>query len=1149
MTNPEVINTKEYSEVAVKVKDAFALYTSARYKEALEIFDELCRANAAGTTSYRFIRDLCLQQISEPEGTPDITSIEEEVDDQLREEIETIQSQGLFDAEYYRNSYPDLSQFNDNECIIHYCRYGYKEDRRPIDGFYPNYYLQRLKEKGITVEGNPLLFFARKEKRERDSRLTGAFLYPDWRCKHVGSVHFDPESEDFESDAAFLRTVRIAVFCHVHYLDAVEPTLANLNCLSSCADFHFTSTSESTLSSMRGYYQKNFNKGDRSAIFTLYPNKGRDMLPFVTALKQSGEVYDYILKVHGKRSADSEIISGNDWRDHCLQNLVGSASNVKTVIKAFENDQRLGVLYPPHFQPVFQYCTWGSSLEVNTARDLHDSLLLDRDKEKIIDFPSGSMFWARPEAIAYWIQLIDPDKVEPEPLPRDGTSLHFFERAIPYALNAAGFGHIQHINRSYTTSVEVRTTPLVQFKDIIKWKVKQTKGFSEDALAGKINLNLNHPSPVCSIVIPVYKNYMMTLQCLCSIYLAKEDAPIEVIVVDDCSPEHLNIPLSRYGVTVIRNQQNLGFVGSCNAGAALAKGRSIVFLNNDTIVLNNWLEPLLEMLDTPDVGIVGSMLVYPDGSLQEAGGCIWQDGNGLNYGRNDNPNDPKYNFTREADYCSGASLAIRTSDFRELGGFDIDFSPGYYEDTDLCFKTRQSGKRIIYEPRSKVIHLEGKSSEDSPTGGMKKHQEINKTTFVRRWSNVLLRHTKPHQDRFFHNRSKKAKVLVLDSFLPTPDKDSGSNDLVLAMQIFDNAGFEVTFMPTWEVGFNPRYLDLLQKSGVRVYTQEYQYHCPEWIRSLNGEFNLCMILRYDNFHRFANIVRDVNPGIKLVFDTVDLHYVREGRQSSHEGNGASHPHIANLKAAEFQAINGSEHTFVRSEFELNLLRESPSVASNTVSILPICREIHRPCNQFDQRDGILFVGGFKHSPNLDAVRYFIEDVYPKIQAIDSMIKITIAGSHSELLRREVSGLDQPNICIIGYVEDLTATMESYRLSMAPLRFGAGTKGKVISSFCHGLPCVATSVASEGMVGVQEGHHLLIQDNPDDFARACVRLHNDPVLWDLISKNSLDYAQDNASISAMSRHLLNPVSRLLAMDAHDNPHAEPRIKELASLRHK
>ncbi|HYP01720.1 MAG TPA: glycosyltransferase [Pyrinomonadaceae bacterium] len=255
------------------------------------------------------------------------------------------------------------------------------------------------------------------------------------------------------------------------------------------------------------------------------------------------------------------------------------------------------------------------------------------------------------------------------------------------------------------------------------------------------------PLPSASIIIPVHNKVDYTEKCLEQLLQTlPPNFRGEIIVVDDASTDETPAALLRWTQTdgrirVLRNEQNKGFIGSCNAGAEAAHADVLVFLNNDTLPQPGWLPPLLRVLrERPDAGAVGGKLIYPDGTLQEAGGIVFSDGSGCNFGRNDkSPNAPLYNFLREVDYCSGALLATPRTLFLSLGGFDSRYAPAYYEDTDYCFSLREMGRKVYYQPESVIIHFEGVSSGTDVKRGVKSFQTVNRVKFVEKWQHALKR--------------------------------------------------------------------------------------------------------------------------------------------------------------------------------------------------------------------------------------------------------------------------------------------------------------------------------------------------------------------------------------------------------------------------
>lgn len=331
--------------------------------------------------------------------------------------------------------------------------------------------------------------------------------------------------------------------------------------------------------------------------------------------------------------------------------------------------------------------------------------------------------------------------------------------------------------------------------------------------------------PEVSVVVPVYGKLDFTLRCLVSLGARTERTPFEVIVVDDASPDDTERTLSDVpGLRYARNEVNGGFITSCNRGAEMARGRYVCFLNNDTVVLPGWLDELVETARrVPLAGLVGSRLIYPSYALQEAGGLVWRDASAANYGNGRDPFHPRYGYLRDVDYCSAASVLIEKALFDEVGAFDRRYAPCFYEDTDLAFKVREAGRRVLVQPASRVVHFEGATAGTDLTTGPKKHQVVNRGVFLERWRTVLAGHgaegdTSPSE----LDRWSRRTVLVLG-----PD-DEPAGPLMTRLSHLRATRCRVAYVPLRSLGpldVAPRragVVDALQRAGVEATFAPYE---------------------------------------------------------------------------------------------------------------------------------------------------------------------------------------------------------------------------------------------------------------------------------------------------------------------------------------
>ena len=610
---------------------------------------------------------------------------------------------------------------------------------------------------------------------------------------------------------------------------------------------------------------------------------------------------------------------------------------------------------------------------------------------------------------------------------------------------------------------------------------------------------VRHDQVEVSIVIPVYNQVEFTHACLASLQWHSGDIPYEVIVVDDGSTDDTTKFIGAIpGVTYLQAEKNSGFIATCNRGADAARGKFLVFLNNDTTVTEGWLTALWETFDfEPQAGLVGSKLVYPDGRLQEAGGIIWRDGSGWNRGKFQSPAKPEYNYLREVDYCSAASIMIPKSLFDELGGFDRKYAPAYYEDTDLAFKVAQAGRKVLYQPLSVVIHHEGVTGGTDLSAGTKKHQNINRGTFVSSWAPVLA--AKPENGdvaRFEALPPGRKRILVIDHHLPMPDRDSGSLRMFQILTLLRELGHRVTFLPD-NLSDIPPYADDLRKRGIEVMHHPHAKRISDYLEAYGPQFDAVILSRCDFAQKHIADVRRCAPQSRIIFDTVDLHFLRTNREAQLTANPATKIAALEKEEAEYELIDKADETWVVSTVERAMLRqERPAKPIHVVSNIV---DIPGSATPFALRKDFLFIGSFQHPPNTDGVLFFAREILPLVRKELGPVKFYIIGAKAP---PEVVALADETVIVTGLQPDVRPYFDSVKLSVAPLRYGAGVKGKINQSMGFGVPVVATSIAVEGMELVDR-ESALVADTPDDFARALLELYTSPTLWETISQAGIE----------------------------------------------
>jgi GT2 family glycosyltransferase/glycosyltransferase involved in cell wall biosynthesis len=644
--------------------------------------------------------------------------------------------------------------------------------------------------------------------------------------------------------------------------------------------------------------------------------------------------------------------------------------------------------------------------------------------------------------------------------------------------------------------------------------------------------------PAVSIIVPVHNHLHHTMACVHALLELGTNIPFEIIVADDASTDDTQAafrhPIS--GLLYLRGETNRGFIGNCNAAADSAEGRYVLFLNNDTIVLPGWLDELVETIEREDnIGLIGSKFLSGNGQVQEAGGIIWRDGSVWNYGRGVDPLHSDTSYMRDVDYVSGASIMLTRTLWEDLGGFDTYYDIAYGEDSDLAFRVRAAGKRVVMQPMSMLLHFEGVSSGMDVTKGVKAHQVSNAKKLYDRWKKTLIGHRPNGQDVLLErDRNAKKRILFIDAVTPSPDEDAGSLTCFELMRAFQQNEFKVTFMPQSNLLFMPKQTRALQRAGIEAIYHPFVSSHLDFLAKRGSEFDAVFIFRGGVAFELLEAVYHYAPQAKIIFHVSDLHFVRETRKvalngpSAHEGKN-----VRRTKAHEMYAMHGSHLTIVHSQYEADLLAEyAPDVR---VYVFPWIFNPRPPVAKFDERSGVGFLAGYNHAPNVDAVHYFVEEIWPKVMARRQDIPFRIYGSHVPPSIRALDGRN--NVEVIGYVEDLEDCFGALRLSVAPLRYGAGIKGKVAASLGHGVPVVGTACAAEGM-SLVHGKNILIADDTQEIADNLIRLYDDQDLWESLSRSGLDYVENMYS----ARRGIERVAEIAQLIAVEDA---PKLHGLAS----
>lgn len=627
--------------------------------------------------------------------------------------------------------------------------------------------------------------------------------------------------------------------------------------------------------------------------------------------------------------------------------------------------------------------------------------------------------------------------------------------------------------------------------------------------------------PVVSIVIPAYNQFDYTYHCLESIRKHSGSVAYEVLLADDCSTDLTkDIEKLVTGIRAIHNRDNLRFLHNCNNAAQQAKGRYILFLNNDTQVQENWLQPLVDLMESDaSIGMTGSKLVYSDGHLQEAGGIFWKDASAWNYGHMQNPEGPEFNYVKEVDYISGASIMIRRSLWEEIGGFDERFAPAYYEDADLAFEVRKHGYKVVYQPLSVVVHFEGISNGTDLTAGQKKYQVTNQQKFYDKWKDTLEAEHFPNGENVFlakdRSRSRK-QILVVDHYVPHFDKDAGGKCTYMYLLLFVKMGFKVTFIGDNFYKHEPYTTDLNQHGIEVLYGNYYFNNREEWLKNNLHYFDYVYLQRPHISIKYMDLVKQYGRA-KVFYFAHDLHHVREYREYLLTHDEEKLKSSEYWKKIEYELFEKADVGHVVGSYEQAVMQKTfPGKPIRNIPLYIYEKMLTDVNKDFESRNDLIYVGGFGHPPNIDAVLWFGKEVFPKILEKRPDMKWHVVGGK---IPEEVQALANDNILIEGFLpdEELHSLYHKCRMAVVPLRVGAGVKGKVVEAAYYQIPLVTTTIGAEGLDA--DMGNMVVEDDADKMAKLVCELYEDPNRLKEMSDAGATFIQKYFTVKEAERALM------------------------------
>lgn len=620
--------------------------------------------------------------------------------------------------------------------------------------------------------------------------------------------------------------------------------------------------------------------------------------------------------------------------------------------------------------------------------------------------------------------------------------------------------------------------------------------------------------PLISIILVINNKYEEMKRCLYSILKSEEILPYEIILVEDNSNILSDKILENIdNARIIKNEVKKSVVENYNAAVKLAQGKYVYFIESNAIVQKKWLSQLFKIFSTcKNTGIVSSIILRPDGYILENGVQVFN--NLIRKCAGGNPKEWRFSYCRQVDYISPSSMLMSKELFEKMNGF-LPMLSSAGAAIDLCLSLQKVGYAVYVQPKSKVIC----SNQENA------HLYRNEMVMLReKWQAFYTSRTSFAGTKDTSSIKRKPAILFIDDHFPQYDKHAGGKTIFQFIQMCLAKGFNVKFAAT-ECCMEMPYFDDLTDMGVEIIQKEL---INGWIEQHYGLLDYIFVSRPMVAIKF--MLKNIRyRGIKVLYYGHDLHHLRMLRETAFNKD-ITPENIARMRQLEKNIISLSDVALYPSTVEKEYL-EKEYKFKNIEVITPYLYDFkNMPSHQdFVNSKDILFIGS-AHRPNWDGIKWFINEVLPLVKHKIPNIKLNIVGS---CLKDEIYELESENIKVLGFLkeDELEELYGQTKLSIAPLRFGAGIKGKVIDAFYHQVPVISTSVGAEGIPKADK--ILSIADTPEEFAKKIIQLYTNEKLWNVCRPLFKEYIADNFSYNSAEKTFNKIFTTNLRNNIEDN----------------